>query len=112
MNPRIITDPNVCHGKPVIKGTRVLVSNILGALASGETIDEVLKDYPNISIKDINAVLKENSKNIIRLSTLANKGTTFVNEDYLEHRAQKASKEKFNEILLTIKDIKSPKRDM
>ncbi len=73
MNPRIITDPNVCHGKPVIKGTRVLVSNILSALASGETIDEVLKDYPNISIKDINAVLKENSKKIIRSCTLVDK---------------------------------------
>lgn len=44
MNTRISINPNVCHGKPVIKGTRVLVSNVLGSLASGETINEILED--------------------------------------------------------------------
>jgi len=39
------------------KGTRVLVSDILGALASGETIEEVLEDYPNITREDIYAAL-------------------------------------------------------
>lgn len=57
MNTKISIDPNICHGKPVIKGTRVLVSNILGALASGETIEEVLEDYPNITKEDILAAL-------------------------------------------------------
>ncbi len=57
MNSRISISPEVCHGKPVIKGTRVLVSNILGALASGETIEEVLEDYPNITKKDVYAAL-------------------------------------------------------
>jgi uncharacterized protein (DUF433 family) len=54
---RIIIDPNICHGKPVIKGTRVLVSNILGALASGETFEQIIADYPNISKDDILATL-------------------------------------------------------
>jgi len=54
---RIIIDPNICHGKPVIKGTRVLVSNILGALASGETFDQIIEDYPSITKKDILATL-------------------------------------------------------
>ena len=54
---RIIIDPNICHGKPVIKGTRVLVSNILGALASGETFEQIIEDYPNISKDDILATL-------------------------------------------------------
>lgn len=58
MNARISINPNVCHGKPVIKGTRVLVSNILGSLASGETTDEVLVDYPNITREDILAALE------------------------------------------------------
>jgi uncharacterized protein (DUF433 family) len=56
-NNRISISPDVCHGKPVIKGTRVLVSNILGALASGETIEEVLEDYPNITKEDVYAAL-------------------------------------------------------
>ena len=58
MNDRISINPNVCHGKPVIKGTRVLVSIILGALAGGDTIDQILEDYPNITREDIFAALQ------------------------------------------------------
>ncbi len=57
MNDRISILPGVCHGKPVIRGTRVLVSNILGALAANETIDDILQDYPNITREDIGAAL-------------------------------------------------------
>ena len=58
MNDRISINPNVCHGKPVIKGTRVLVSIILGALAGGDTIDQILEDYPNITREDVFAALQ------------------------------------------------------
>ncbi len=58
MNNRIEINPRICHGKPVIKGTRVLVGNILGALGSGDTIEEVLEDYPNISREDILAAIE------------------------------------------------------
>ena len=54
---RISIDPQICHGKPTIKGTRVLVSNILGALASGDSFDIILNDYPNITKEDIHAAL-------------------------------------------------------
>ena len=57
MNNRISINANVCHGKPVIKGTRVLVSNILGALASGDSIDSILEDYPSISRENVMAAL-------------------------------------------------------
>ncbi|MBC8185887.1 DUF433 domain-containing protein [candidate division KSB1 bacterium] len=57
MSKRILIDPKICHGKPVIKGTRVLVRNILGSLASGETIEEILDDYPNITKEDVFAAL-------------------------------------------------------
>lgn len=57
MTDRISILPNVCHGKPVIRGTRVLVCNILGALAANESIDEILRDYPNITRDDIAAAL-------------------------------------------------------
>ncbi len=53
MFARISVDPKVCHGKPVIKGTRVLVSNILSYLATGSTFDEIVKDYPQITKEDI-----------------------------------------------------------
>ena len=57
MKSRILIDPNICHGKPVITGTRVLVSNILATLAAGETADKILSDYPNITKEDISAAL-------------------------------------------------------
>ena len=53
MNERIEINPNVCHGRPVIRGTRVLVSQILGALSGGDTIEEVLEDYPSITSADV-----------------------------------------------------------
>ena len=57
MNARIEINPNVCHGKPVIRGTRVLVCNILGALGSGDSVEEVLEDYPNITRDDVQAAI-------------------------------------------------------
>jgi uncharacterized protein (DUF433 family) len=45
MTKGISIDSSVCHGKPVIKGTRVLVSTILGALAGGDTVKMVSEDY-------------------------------------------------------------------
>jgi uncharacterized protein (DUF433 family) len=58
MNTKIQLDPRVCHGKPVIRGTRVLVSTILGALAGGDDIKTVIEDYPNISREDVLDALK------------------------------------------------------
>ena len=58
MNERIQIDARICHGKPVIRGTRVLVSTILGALAGGDSIEEVLEDYPNITEEDVRAALE------------------------------------------------------
>lgn len=58
MNTRLQIDPAICHGKPVIKGTRVLVSTILGALSAGDSIDDLLSDYPNISRQDVEAALE------------------------------------------------------
>lgn len=58
VNERIAIDPNVCHGKPVIAGTRVLVSTLLGALAGGDSIETLLEDYPNITREDVAAALE------------------------------------------------------
>jgi uncharacterized protein (DUF433 family) len=58
MNQRVQINPAICHGKPVIKGTRVLVSTLLGALSAGDSIDDLLSDYPNISRQDVEAALE------------------------------------------------------
>lgn len=58
MNERLQIDPTICHGKPVIRGTRVLVSTILGALGGGDSVETVLEDYPNLTREDVAAALE------------------------------------------------------
>ncbi len=55
---RITIDPNVCTGKPCIKGLRFPVSRLLGLLASGETKETILKAYPYIEPEDIDEALR------------------------------------------------------
>ncbi|MEW6202691.1 MAG: DUF433 domain-containing protein [bacterium] len=50
---RITMDPNKCFGKPCIRGLRMPVASILSYLSSGMTIDEILKDWPELEIEDI-----------------------------------------------------------
>lgn len=60
MNPlmeRIAIDPNVCFGKPCIKGTRIWVSLILDYLASGMSEQELLEEYPQLRHEDILAAI-------------------------------------------------------
>jgi uncharacterized protein (DUF433 family) len=57
MRSRISIDPEICHGKPVIRRTRVLVSNVLADLAAGRTFQQIIKSYPNITVQDIKAAL-------------------------------------------------------
>lgn len=54
---RITTDPNICHGKPCIRGLRYPVEMILELLSSGMTIEEILADYEDLEREDILAVL-------------------------------------------------------
>ena len=49
---RITIDPNICHGKPTIRGLRYPVANMLELLASGMTIEELLDDYPDLERED------------------------------------------------------------
>ena len=56
LNERIEINPAVCHCKPVVRGTRVLVSQLLGALSGGDSIKDVLSDYPSVSAEDLSAV--------------------------------------------------------
>jgi uncharacterized protein (DUF433 family) len=54
---RIHIDPLICHGKPCIKGTRIMVSVILDNLAAGETPESILRSYPILQPMDIQAAL-------------------------------------------------------
>jgi uncharacterized protein (DUF433 family) len=62
MNPpdwqdRISIDPEVCHGKPCIKGTRIMVSIILDYLKGGETSETILQEYPILKEEDVRATI-------------------------------------------------------
>ncbi|MEH1834103.1 MAG: DUF433 domain-containing protein [Nostoc sp.] len=54
---RISIDPNICFGKPCIRGHRIWVSLILDLLSAGETIDTILEAYPGIEKEDILACI-------------------------------------------------------
>jgi uncharacterized protein (DUF433 family) len=54
---RITTDPKVMGGKPCIRGLRVTVGTVVGLLASGRSIDDVLRDYPYLDRVDVLAAL-------------------------------------------------------
>ena len=55
---RVSIDPNNCHGKAHIKGTRVLISVILDCLAEQMSIDEILEEYPSLKREDVYAALQ------------------------------------------------------
>jgi uncharacterized protein (DUF433 family) len=57
MHERISIDSKVCHGQACIKGTRIPVHQIVGMLANGDTIEDLLKEYPSLKRDDILACL-------------------------------------------------------
>jgi uncharacterized protein (DUF433 family) len=54
---RITIDPQICHGKPVIRGLRYPVETMLELMSAGMTIDEILLDYEDLEREDLLAVL-------------------------------------------------------
>ncbi len=54
---RIAADPKICHGKPCIRGTRILVSVILDNLAAGLTVKEIIAEYPELKSEDVKAAI-------------------------------------------------------
>ena len=55
---RITIDPALCHGKPVIRGLRYPVESILEYLAAGDTIEDLLQEYPDLERDDLLACLE------------------------------------------------------
>ena len=54
---RISADPNVCHGKPCVKGTRIMVAVVLDNLAEGVTPEQIVAEYPPLTLADVRAAI-------------------------------------------------------
>ena len=57
LSKRIVINPKICHGKPVIRGTRMPVAYIIGSLAGGMSMEEIQKEYA-VTSRDIQAALQ------------------------------------------------------
>ena len=62
MEDRIIVDPKICSGKPYIRGTRIMVKNILGMIAGGYSMERILEAYPELTQEDVAAALDYTSQ--------------------------------------------------
>lgn len=57
MSERITVSPDVCNGKPVVSGTRITVQTVLEFLAAGDSVEDVLTEYPTLRREDVRACL-------------------------------------------------------
>ncbi|PJA50211.1 MAG: antitoxin [Syntrophobacterales bacterium CG_4_9_14_3_um_filter_49_8] len=58
MNNWIVVDSTICAGKPTIRGTRIMVKNILGMIAGGYALDQILEAYPELTHEMVEAALQ------------------------------------------------------
>ena len=61
---RIAVDPDICGGRPVIRGTRTVVRNTLGMVAGGCTVDRIVDAYPELSGDDADAALDYSARRV------------------------------------------------
>lgn len=54
---RIIRDRGICGGEPVFKGTRVTLRTVLASLADGDSVEEILADFPSLKAEDVEAAI-------------------------------------------------------
>ena len=59
---RIVIDPNICNGRPTVRGTRVTVATVLEFLGAGDTVDDLLAEYPSLIREDVQASLQYASR--------------------------------------------------
>ncbi|MFQ5330446.1 MAG: DUF433 domain-containing protein [Thermodesulfobacteriota bacterium] len=74
MSDIIISERTICHGKPVIKGTRIMVANILSLYLGGFREDKIVDYYPELSKEDVKATI-DYAKTLIPEDELENGGT-------------------------------------
>jgi uncharacterized protein (DUF433 family) len=61
MEDRIVIDPAVCNGRPVVRGTRIAVQTVLEFLGAGDSFEDVLEEYPTLTKEDILACIRYSS---------------------------------------------------
>lgn len=71
IHDRITVDPNLCGGKPTIRGKRLTVQTVLEFLAAGDSPEEVLESYPFLEMADIQACLHFATENLARQNFIA-----------------------------------------
>ena len=57
MRDRIVFDPDVCNGRPVVRGTLITAQTVLEFLAAGDSVEDVLAEYPSLTRADVQACL-------------------------------------------------------
>ena len=62
MEERIVIDPAICNGRPAVRGTRITVHTVLEFLGAGDSIEDVLDEYPALSREDVLACLRFSSQ--------------------------------------------------
>jgi uncharacterized protein (DUF433 family) len=62
MEGRIAIDSDVCNGRPVVSGTRITVQTVLELLGAGDSIDDVLAEYPSLTREDVLACIQYSSR--------------------------------------------------
>src|SRR6266566_2786797 len=62
MSERITIYPDICNGKPVIKGTRIAAQTVLEFLAAGDSVEDIVEEYPALKREDVQACLDYASK--------------------------------------------------
>ncbi len=62
MEDRIIIDPAICDGRPTIRGARIAAQAVLEFLGAGDSIEDVLEQYPTLSRDDVLACLSHSSR--------------------------------------------------
>lgn len=55
MADRISINPDVCNGRPVVRGTRIAVQTVFEFLAAGDSIEDILEEYPSLTREDVQA---------------------------------------------------------
>ena len=68
---RIEVNPAICSGKPVIRGTRIMVRNILGMIAGGYTVDKIVASYPDLGREDVIAAVEYAARVVDEVQVIA-----------------------------------------
>jgi len=62
MSDRITIDPEICNGRPVVRGTRIAVQTVLEFLGAGDSVEDILEEYPALTREDVQACLNYASR--------------------------------------------------